>query len=232
MTPFESEFLGTLVFVFLGCAVSANAALARTFGSAMGWLAVALGWAAALAAGTFVARTSGGMLNPALVLASMWDARVALDRSLVPSYLGGEFLGAAAGAALAWLCFLPHWGRTEDRGAVLSSFATAPAVRAPLANLVAEALGTAVFVFIALADRGPDAWAIRGVAMLALLAGVGGTTQLALNPARDLCGRAVHAVAPIPGKGGSDWGYAWVPVVGPVLGALVAVGVRKAFLGA
>ncbi len=232
MTPFESEFLGTLVFVFLGCAVTANARLARTHGHAMGWFGISLGWAAALAAGTWVARTSGGMLNPALVLASVWDARVAMDRSLLWTYVGAEFAGAAVGAALAWLAFLPHWSRTDDREAILASFATVPAVRAPLSNLLVEAFASMVFVLVALAERGPDAWAIRGVAMLALMLGIGGTTQLALNPARDLMGRAVHALAPIPTKGRGDWGYAWVPFLGPILGAAAAVLVRRLLLSA
>lgn len=232
MTPFESEFLGTLVFVFLGCAVTANARLARTYGHAMGWIGISLGWAAAMAAGTWVARTSGGMLNPALVLASVWDARVALDPSLLWTYVGAQFAGAAAGAVLAWLAFLPHWSRTDDRDAILASFATVPAVRAPLSNVLVETLAGMVFVLVALAERGPDAWAIRGVAMLVLMLGVGGATQLALNPARDLAGRAAHAVAPIAGKGRSDWGYAWVAVVGPVAGAALAVAVRRMLLPA
>lgn len=254
MTPYLSEFIGTAVLVFLGNAVVANVLLRRTKGRDSGWIVIATGWAMAVFVGVVVAGASGAHLNPAVTIALWADGTFAAN--LVPGYLMAQMAGAMVGAFLVYLQFLPHWGITEDAGAKLACFSTGPGVRAPLSNMLAEALSTFVFVLavLMLVDspwaksagiHAPDApaadptllwsmkvadgrWAPMVVAATfwGVGLGAGGTTGFAMNPARDLGPRLMHAILPIPEKGSSDWGYAWVPVVGPILGALLAVAVR------
>lgn len=256
MTPFVGEFVGTALLVLIGNAVGANLLLARTRGEQGGgggsWMVFATGWAMALFVGTAVAAAaSGAHLNPALSIA-FWHAG-RLPSASLPGYLAAQCAGAALGAVLVYLLFLPHWGRTDDPARKLGCFCTSPAVRAPISNCFAETLATFVFVFgllvlkaatIAPATGAPpsslqalaavnvDLGAVGAipVALLfwAIALGIGGTTSFAINPARDLMPRIVHALAPIPGKGPSDWAYAWVPVVGPIIGALAAALVAKA----
>jgi len=257
MTPFVDELVGTALLVLLGNAVNANLLLSRTRGERSGgaWPAAATGWALALFVATaFAAHGSGAHLNPAVTLA-LWQ-KGSLPAASVPSYIAAQFLGAAIGAMLVLLLFLPHWGRTDDPGRKLACFATVPAVRAPLSNCFSEAIGAFVLVLgillfrsasmipgqgatpsslHAIASASIDLGAVGAVpvALLfwALALGVGGTTGIGWNPARDLAPRIVHAMAPIPGKGSSDWSYAWVPVIGPIIGG-VAAAVAARSLGA
>lgn len=251
MTPFVGELVGTALFVLLGNAVQSNVLLSRTKAAdaALGgsaWLLIATGWAMALLVGVAVSsHASGAHLNPVVTLA-IWNSGRSMPGG-VGSYLAGQFLGAAIGAALVFLVFLPHWSRSDDPTRKLACFATTPAVRAPLSNCFAEAVATFVFVFGLLAFRhatiAPATGAVPssvqviasvdvelgaiGAVPLALLywaisLGLGGTTNFALNPARDFAPRFIHAIAPISGKGSSDWSYAWVPIVGPLIGGLAA----------
>jgi glycerol uptake facilitator protein len=157
----------------------------------------------------------------------------------VPLYVAAQMIGAFLGAVLVWLAYLPHWGATEDQGAKLGVFCTAPAIRSPLANVLCEMIGTAVLVLGVLAILSPQnlvpntgfdkgfAPALVGVMVWAIGLSLGGPTGYAINPARDLGPRLAHALLPIPGKGGSDWGYAWVPVVGPIIGGVIGAVVYK-----
>lgn len=254
MTPYAGELVGTALLVLLGNAVSANLLLTRTRGEHAGgpsWLAASTGWAMALFVGLAIAAgataaAGGAHLNPAVTIA-FWQAE-RLPAASVPGHIAAQFIGAAIGAVLVYLLFLPHWGRTDDPARKLACFATAPAVRAPISNCFSEAIGGFVLVlgFLLLRDvpmtpaAGAAPSAAQTIATLdvdlgaiaavplallfwALALGIGGTTGIGWNPARDLAPRLIHALAPIPGKGSSDWGYAWVPVVGPVIGGLLAV---------
>lgn len=256
MTPFAGEFVGTALLVLLGNAVSANLLLSRSKGENGGgggaWLIMCTGWALALFVGAAVAATSSGAhLNPAITLGFWQSGR--LPSESVPAYLGGQFLGAAIGATLAWLAFLPHWSRTDDPTRKLACFATTPAVRAPISNFFSEGIGTFVLVLGLLAFKSTtlapasgavpsavqslaavnvDLGALGAVPMAllfwAIALGLGGTTGIGFNPARDLAPRLVHALVPISGKGTSDWSYAWIPVIGPLAGAVIAALVAKA----
>jgi glycerol uptake facilitator protein len=200
-----------MILVLLGDGVVGGVLLARSKAQNAGWIAITTGWGLAVMAGVFTARAAGapGFINPVGPLAA------------------GEFAGAFVGAILVWLHYLPHWGETPDPGLKLAVFCTGPAIRSPVSNLLSEAIATFVLVFVgsALIEK------VIGAGFVAPFGGglvwgiglsLGGTTGYAINPARDLSPRLAHALLPIPGKGGSDWGYAWVPVVGPFLGAAAA----------
>jgi glycerol uptake facilitator protein len=170
-----------------------------------------------------VGQFSGAHLNPAVTLGFWINGDI--DGSDVPAYLGGEFVGAFIGATLVWLSYLDHWRETEDPGLKLACYSTAPAIRNPVSNLITEIIGTFVLVFGILAFFANEATAATGlgpllVGLLVLGIGLslGGPTGYAINPARDLGPRIMHAILPIAGKGPSDWGYAWIPVVGPLAG--------------
>ena len=227
MTDFQGEFLGTMVLLLLGDGVVAGVLLARSKAKDAGWVAITAGWAFAVMAGVYTARACGapGYINPVGPIVGLILNTVTPDR-LAP-LIGGEVCGAFVGAVLVWLHYLPHWAETTDPGTKLAVFCTGPAIRRLPANVLSEAIGTFVLVFVgtAIVEK-----AIGG-ALMAPLAGalvwgiglsLGATTGYAINPARDLGPRVAHALLPIPGKGPSDWGYAWVPVVGPILGGVVA----------
>lgn len=231
------EFLGTLVLILLGDGVVAGVLLGKSKAANAGWIVVTAGWAFAVLAGIFTAKavgSPGGYVNPvgpfieALVneKSPLWAAQLA----------AAEVAGAFAGAVLVWLHYLPHWQETPDPAAKLGVFCTAPAVRRPAANLVSEMIGTAVLVFVGscIAKQAGTGFNVPLAAVLVWAIGLslGGTTGYAINPARDLGPRLAHAVLPIPGKGGSDWEYAWVPVAGPLLGAAGAAYLAKAVLPA
>lgn len=227
MTPFLGEVIGTALLLLLGDGVVANVVLRGTKGHASGWIVITLGWAMAVFVAVFtVALASGAHLNPAVTVGLAVAGK--FDWGLVPMYLGAQMLGAFLGAALVWLHYRPHFALTDDPGLKLAVFATGPAVRSPLDNVVSEVIGTFVLVFAVLFLAAPEvglgALDALPVALVVLVIGLalGGTTGYAINPARDLGPRIAHALLPIPGKGGSDWGYAWVPVVGPLLGGLLA----------
>ncbi len=236
-TPVIGEFVGTFVLILLGNGVVAGALLNRSKGQNAGWTAITVGWAIAVFAGVAVSAALGdpdGHLNPAFTLASVLMTGHA-ERLL--TYIPAQVLGAFCGAAVVWLHYKPHWELTEDEGAKFACFATAPAVLAPAWNLVSEIVGTFVLVLVAVAlssKRIAPAGVAPGLGPVlvgALVWGVGlslgGTTGYAINPARDLGPRLAHSLLPIAGKGGSGWRYAWIPIFGPVIGAVLAVGVIR-----
>ena len=227
MNGFQGEFLGTMVLILLGDGVVAGVLLNRSKAQNAGWIAITAGWAFAVMGGVYVARAFGGkgFINPVGPVATM--VLGATKPADAWPLIAGEFLGAFAGAVLVWLHYWPHWRETPDPGLKLGVFCTAPAIRDPAANLLSEVVATFVLVFVGAAivekEVGSGLVAPLGGALVwGIGLGLGGTTGYAINPARDLSPRLAHAVLPIPGKGGSDWGYAWIPVVGPLLGGVLA----------
>jgi glycerol uptake facilitator protein len=224
---FLSEVAGTGLLLLLGCGVVANVALARSKGAGGGFLMVNFGWGIAVFAGVFVAYRSGAHLNPAVTFgliasgASEFADGVPVSAAATLVYLAGEMVGAFLGAILAWLAYRDHFAVTDDAEAKLAVFSTGPAIRNPISNLTTEVIGTFVLVFAILqfgntpTELGPLAVALLVVGIGASL---GGPTGYAINPARDLGPRVAHSILPIPGKGTSDWSYAWVPIVGPLIG--------------
>ena len=232
MTPFFGEFIGTGMIILLGQGVVSNVVLQKTKGHNSGWIVISFGWAMGVFVGLYCAAgASKAHLNPAVTVAFAVMGKISWD--LVPIYIAAQLLGAMAGSLVMWLCFRPHFGATADADAKLAVFCTAPAIRSFGDNLVAETIATFVLMlgvlFIAAPTSSLGALDALPVALLVLGIGLGpgGPTGYAINPARDLGPRIMHALLPIPGKRDSDWGYAWVPVAGPLLGALLAVGVFK-----
>ena len=231
-TPFLGEFLGTLILILLGDGVVACVLLKRSKGEASGWIVITAGWALAVMAGVFAAIACGSkdaFLNPAVTLGFAISSG---DYSKLAPLATAQFLGAFVGATLVWLHYLPHWKETPDASLKLGVFCTGPAIRNIAANLISEVIGTFVLVFIAgaifakaVAKDGPAAGLgpyLVGCLVWAIGLSLGGTTGYAINPARDLGPRIAHALLPIAGKGNSDWGYAAIPVVGPLVGATFA----------
>lgn len=230
---FIGELLGTLVLILLGDGVVANVLLKGSKGENGGWIVVTAGWAFAVMCGIFVAQKLGSPdahLNPAVTVAMAVKSG---DYSNVLPFISAQLIGAFLGATLVWLVYLPHWAITEDKGAKLGIFATAPAIRNPISNVISEAIGTMVLIIVSgsFSDNLPGGFAPYLVGMLVWSIGLslGGPTGYAINPARDLGPRIAHAVLPISGKGKSDWQYAWVPVVGPIVGAILAALFLTAF---
>ncbi len=230
MSIFGAEVIGTAILILLGNGVVAGVLLNLSKAQNGGWIVITFGWGMAVMLAVFaVGQFSGAHINPAVTLGFAFEGRT--EWSDVPEYLGGEFVGAFIGATLVWLAYLPHWGATEDPGLKLAAYSTAPAIRNTPANLICEIIGTFVLVFGVLAivsDPGAVDSGLVGllVGLLVFVIGLslGGPTGYAINPARDLGPRIMHAILPIAGKGDSDWGYAWIPVVGPLVGgALGAV---------
>ncbi len=232
MTPFLGEFLGTAVLILLGCGVNANTSLKGTYGQQSGWIVTAFGWAMAVFVAVFIsAEASGAHINPAVTVSLAAAGK--FSWALVPSYLLAQLLGAICGASLTWLHYRPHYAAEENQGTILGTFATGPAIPAMPSNFLSEVIGTFALVLAVLYITGPvfgdspgkfgtlDALPVALV-VLALGLSLGGTTGYAINPARDLGPRIAHAILPIPGKGGSNWGYAWVPIVGPLVGGGLA----------
>ena len=247
MQTFLAELLGTMLLIVLGDGVVANVVLNRTKGQNSGWIVITMGWGVAVAMAAYaVGRISGAHLNPAVTLglASIGS----FPWTDVPAYVAAQVIGAFLGAVIVWLAYLPHWGETAAADDKLAVFCTAPALRRPLPNLVTEAIGTAVLLFGILAiaanaqtlsrpgdvdltyvfSRGLQPLLV-GVLVLGIGVSLGGPTGYAINPARDLGPRLAHAVLPIPGKRDADWAYAWIPVVGPLIGGVLGAGLY--FLG-
>lgn len=226
MSHFLAEIIGTMILIILGDGVVANVVLKKTKGENSGWIVITAGWAFAVMIPAFIfGGISGAHFNPALTLGLAAIGKFAWAE--VPTYIAGQFIGAFIGAVIVWLHYLPHWAATEDKGAKLAVFSTGPAIRNTFANFIAEFIGTFILVFgilglgeVSLAP-GIGTLAV-GFLIWVIGLSLGGTTGYAINPARDLGPRIAHAVLPIAGKGDSDWGYAWIPVVAPILGALVA----------
>lgn len=232
MTPFLAEVIGTLILVLLGDGVVANVVLGKTKGNNGGWIVITAGWAFAVTIAVYcTSAISGAHLNPAVTIAMASLGK--FDWALVPGYIAAQMIGAFLGAVLVWLSYLPHWKETADQSAKLGTFATIPAIRHPVSNLLCEAIGTAMLVLGILSILTPEnlvpgtgfdkafSPALVGLIVWSIGLSLGGPTGYAINPARDLGPRIAHALLPIPGKGSSDWSYAWVPVVGPIMGGLV-----------
>lgn len=225
------EFLGTMVLILMGNGVVANVLLKKSKGEGSGWMVIATGWGLAVMTGVFTAIAFGGEghLNPAVTLGAAINSG---NFSKVGWYSAAQMAGAIVGAGLVWLHYLPHWSVTPDADAKRACFCTAPAIRKPMANLASEIIGTFVLVLVAaaifskpVAATGPVAGLgpyLVGSLVWAIGLSLGGTTGYAINPARDLGPRIAHALLPIPNKEGSDWGYAAVPIVGPLLGGALA----------
>jgi glycerol uptake facilitator protein len=227
MSIFFSELIGTALLILLGNGVVANVVLNKTKGNSSGWIVITFGWAIAVFVGVFVAaKTSGAHLNPAVTVAFAYLDKISLDKVLL--YLGGQFAGAMIGASVVWLTYRQHFAATEDQGLKLAVFCTAPAIRNTTSNLIGEIVGTFVLVFSVLYIAAPSSslGALDALPVALLVLGIGlslgGTTGYAINPARDLGPRIMHAILPIKAKGNSDWSYSWIPVVGPIIGALIA----------
>jgi glycerol uptake facilitator protein len=232
------EFAGTLVLILLGDGVVANVLLKRSKAEGAGWMVITTGWAFAVLCGIFTAVAFGSPdahINPAVTLAS---AIMSGNFSKIVPYWSAQILGAFAGATLVWLYFLPHWKLTEDRDAKLAVFCTAPAIRHYPGNLFCEVIGTMLLIVV-IAAIGSRSLAPAGLApgispyfvsilVWAIGLSLGGTTGYAINPARDFGPRVAHTLWPVAGKGSSDWAYAPIPIVGPLLGAAVAAVIIKA----
>jgi glycerol uptake facilitator protein len=227
MTAFTSELIGTALLITLGNGVVANVVLQKTKGNNSGWVVITMGWAMAVFLGVSAAGVSGAHLNPAVTL-----ALAAADKFLwadVPLYIVAQFAGAMLGSVLVWLSYRQHFDESSDADGKLAVFCTAPAMRHTVNNLITEIIGAfmllmGVFLMPGVrADNGaltalPVALLVLGIGL-----GLGGPTGYAINPARDLGPRIVHFFLPIKNKRDSDWGYAWIPVAGPIIGALLAV---------
>ena len=232
-TRFLAELIGTALLLLLGNGVVANVVLKDTKGHDSGWIVITIGWGMAVFTAVFcVGGFSGAHINPAVTIGLAVAG--SFSWSLVGPYLAAQFLGGAIGAALVWLMYKDHFTATEDQGDKLACFCTAPAIRNTPSNLLSEVIGTFVLVFGVLYMVNPDvglgAISALPVGLLVLAIGLclGGTTGYAINPARDLSPRLMHALLPVSNKGGSDWSYSWIPVAGPILGGILA---GLAFMG-
>ena len=232
MSPFLAELIGTMLLITLGDGVVANVVLQKSKGQNSGWIVITTGWALAVTIGVYsVNAISGAHLNPAVTIGLAAIGK--FSWALVPGYLTAQMAGAFLGSVLVWLAYLPHWRETPDQGTKLAVFCTAPAIRNTFANLITEIIGTAVLVCGVLAIARPEnllpntgfdkgfAPFLVGLLVWSIGLSLGGPTGYAINPARDLGPRLAHALLPISGKGGSDWGYAWIPVVGPIIGGVM-----------
>ncbi|SDX85798.1 MIP/aquaporin family protein [Salimicrobium album] len=224
MTEFLAEIIGTMILIIFGGGVVAGVVLKGSKAEGTGWVLITIAWGLGVTMGVYASgNVSGGHINPAVTLG--FAAIGEFPWAKVPMYISAQIIGAFIGGVIVFLNYLPHWRATEDKGAKLAVFSTDPAIRSPFSNLVSEILGTFVLVmgllFIGANDftQGLNP-AIVGLLIVAIGMSLGGTTGYAINPARDLGPRIAHALLPIPNKGGSDWSYSWVPILGPVLGGI------------
>lgn len=234
MTEFVAEMVGTLFLMLLGNGVVANVVLTGTKAQNSGWIVITTGWALAVFVGVVIAAPfSGAHINPAVTIALALAQKFSWAK--VPVYILAQFMGAMLGSFLVWIMYRDHYRQTEDAGLKSATFCTAPAIRNNTSNLISEVVGTFVLIFVIFyftnAEMGPDKTPIGlgslgaiPVAFLVWAIGLslGGTTGYAINPARDLGPRIMHAILPVHGKGDSNWTYAWIPVVGPIVGASAA----------
>lgn len=235
-SPFLGELLGTMFLIILGDGVVANVLLNKSKGQNGGWIVITTGWAFAVMVGVFVASATGSPaahINPAVTvgfaIAGLTGGGFEGWSSVGP-YIIAQLIGAFLGAVIVWLAYMPHWSETEDQGAKLGIFSTGPAIRNTVANNVTEIIGTFVLLMgvaaIFSAGTGGISAGLGPFLVGALVWGIGlslgGPTGYAINPARDLGPRIAHQVLPIAGKGDSDWGYGWIPVVAPIIGGIIA----------
>ena len=225
MSTFLAELVGTAILILLGDGVVAGCLLKHSKAENAGWIVITIAWGLAVTMGIYaVGSISGAHLNPAVTLAMAVIG--SLPWSEVAPYIDAQMIGAFLGAVLVWLAYLPHWSKTEDQGSKLGIFATAPAIYSPAANFLTEVIGTFVLLFgilfIGKNDIVPGLAPVAvGLLIVSIGMSLGGPTGYAINPARDLGPRIAHAVLPIPGKGSSQWNYAWVPVLGPLVGGVL-----------
>jgi glycerol uptake facilitator protein len=227
MSPFIAEFVGTSILLLLGNGVVANVVLSKTKGNGGGWIVISFGWAMAVFVGVYAsAAASGAHLNPAITIAL---AAQTGDWSNVPLYIVAQMLGAMFGSFLVWVSYRQHFDATENKDLKMAVFCTTPAIKNPLSNFLSEMIGTFLLMigvlFISKADMKLGALDALPVAFLVLAIGLslGGSTGYAINPARDLGSRLAHFILPIKNKRDSDWGYSWIPVIAPIVGAVLAV---------
>lgn len=230
---FIGEFIGTALLIIFGAGVVANVVLTKTKGNNSGWIVITFGWAIAVFVGVYSSTKLGGSghLNPAVTIAM--TAFNSFDKSLLPVYIIAQLTGAIVGATIVWLSYKQHFDATDDGSAKLAVFSTGPAIRNPLYNLITEIVGTFILVFGAMSMSEPEVKIGTlsalpvGLLVLGIGLSLGGPTGYAINPARDLGPRIAHFILPIKNKGTSDWSYSWIPVVGPVIGGLLAAFVFK-----
>ena len=226
MTAFIAEIIGTASILLFGCGVVAGVLLDKSKANGGGWIVITFAWAIGVTLGIYASgQFSGAHLNPAVTIALAAAGK--FSWSLVPSYILAQFIGAMLGAFLVYLAYLPHWKETKDAGLKLAVFSTGPAIRNTPANFICEFIATFILMFaIMLIGANKYAEGLGPIAVGILILGMGlsfgGPTGYALNPARDLGPRIMHAILPIDGKGDSDWSYSWIPVVAPICGAVCA----------
>lgn len=225
MQIFISELVGTMLLILLGNGVVAGVVLRKTKSENSGWLVINLGWAFAVMIGAYAAKASGGHLNPVVTLVTLFDGKISFATSLI--YLSGQIVGAFIGALLVYAIYIDHYKETTDQGAILGTFATGPAISNFTSNILSEIVGTFVLVFsiFALSSQpflGPFMPLLVGLVVLAIGLSLGGTTGYAINPVRDLVPRLAHYLLPIQNKGDSNFKYAIVPLIGPIIGATIA----------
>jgi glycerol uptake facilitator protein len=238
MDQFIAEFVGTSLLLAMGSGVVANVVLNGTKGNGSGWIVITTAWALGVFIGVVVAGPySGAHLNPAVSIGLAIAGDFAW--TMVPKYVLAQILGAMFGSSIAWLVYKDHFDATDDPGLKFAPFGTAPAIRNLPSNLISEIVGTSVLIIVILYSTDPviqdgndtpiglGSLGALPVAFLVWVIGLslGGTTGYAINPARDLGPRIMHQILPIKGKGSSDWGYSWVPIIGPILGAAIAAGI-------
>lgn len=245
MNPILAEYLGTFILILMGTGVCANSSLKDTFASGADWVLISFGWGLGVYLGVIIAGpSSGAHLNPAVTIGLAVAGKFAWADA--PLYILAQLLGAISGAFLTWLLYADHYNRTENAGTIKGTFCTSPAIKNIPRNVLSEVTGTFVLILVVLFIAGPE-FKLAGlievkiglgsmgalpVALLVVAIGMslGGLTGYAINPARDLGPRIIHALVPIKSKGTSDWGYAWVPIAGPVIGAVIAAVVYLAVI--
>lgn len=234
MTPFIAEIIGTALLILLGSGVVANVVLSKTIGNSSGWIVITTGWALAVYVAVVVAGPySGAHINPAVSIGLAVVGKFPWEE--VPYYILAQMIGAMTGATLVWLFYKNHFDATEDADSKKAVFCTAPAIRNLFFNLFSETLGTFVLIFTILFFTNAtitDSQTVIGLGSLgavpvaflvwAIGLSLGGTTGYAINPARDLGPRIIHAILPIKNKATNDWSYAWIPVIGPIVGSVLA----------
>lgn len=232
MNPFLAELFGTTILIVLGDGVVANVVLQRTKGNNSGWIVITTGWALAVTIAVYCVNSiSGAHLNPAVTIALATTGAFAWSK--VPMYIAAQIAGGFLGGIIVWLAYMPHFKATPDPVSKLAVFSTTPAIREPGHNLLSEIIGGFALVLALLGVLSPGNFVpgsdlakgfgpvLVGVIVMAIGLSLGGPTGYAINPARDLGPRIAHAVLPIPGKGTSDWGYSWIPIVGPTIGGVL-----------
>lgn len=237
MNPLVAEYLGTCILILMGTGVCANSSLNDTFAKGADWVLISFGWGLGVFIGVIVAGpSSGAHLNPAVTIGLAIAGKFAWADA--PLYILAQLLGAMSGAFLTWLLYADHYNRTENQGTIKGTFCTSPAIKNTPRNVLSEVIGTFILIIVVLFISGPE-FKLMGidvikvglgsvgalpVALLVVAIGMslGGLTGYAINPARDLGPRIIHSLVPIKTKGSSDWGYAWIPIIGPIIGAAFA----------